>query len=101
MSRVLVTVTLQSCANSPPLGSGNEDAQCNLRLRRGVKVESRTTNEKKTQQGGPARARESRENQYRPYIEEQLRSAEVFNNSIAGRAKEERTANGPNTSRLL
>ncbi|GFS72111.1 uncharacterized protein TNCV_3903971 [Trichonephila clavipes] len=47
----------------------------NLRPRRGAKVESRPTNEKKTQQGGPVRARGSREHQYSPYIEEQARSA--------------------------
>ncbi|GFT01950.1 uncharacterized protein TNCV_3056931 [Trichonephila clavipes] len=48
---------------------------CNLRLRREAKVESRPTNEKRTQQGGPVRVRESREHQYSPYIEEQARSS--------------------------
>ncbi|GFW45825.1 uncharacterized protein TNCV_4495451 [Trichonephila clavipes] len=47
----------------------------NLRPRRGAKVESRPTNEKRTQQGGPVQARGSREHQYCPYIEEQARSA--------------------------
>ncbi|GFW26079.1 uncharacterized protein TNCV_3308501 [Trichonephila clavipes] len=47
----------------------------NLRLRRGAKVESRPTNETRTQQGGPVRARKSREHHYSPYIEEQARSS--------------------------
>ncbi|GFX92478.1 uncharacterized protein TNCV_1707541 [Trichonephila clavipes] len=47
----------------------------NLRPRRGVKVESRPTNEMRTQQGGPARARKSREHHCSPYIEEQARSS--------------------------
>ncbi|GFX63483.1 uncharacterized protein TNCV_104911 [Trichonephila clavipes] len=46
----------------------------NLRPRKGTKVESRPTIEMKTQQGGPARARSSREKHYSPYIEEQARS---------------------------
>ncbi|GFY22311.1 uncharacterized protein TNCV_3299521 [Trichonephila clavipes] len=45
----------------------------NLRPRRGAKVESRSTIEMRTQQGGPVRARESQENHYSPYIEEQAR----------------------------
>ncbi|GFW03839.1 hypothetical protein TNCV_2049551 [Trichonephila clavipes] len=46
----------------------------NLRPRRGAKVESRPTNEKRTQQGGPVRVRGSREHQYSPFIGEQARS---------------------------
>ncbi|GFT65141.1 uncharacterized protein TNCV_698351 [Trichonephila clavipes] len=47
----------------------------NLRPRRGAKVKSRPTNEKRTQQGEPVRARRSQEHQYSPYIEEQARSS--------------------------
>ncbi|GFV11656.1 uncharacterized protein TNCV_976451 [Trichonephila clavipes] len=57
---------------------GNSDAStsgCNFRPRRGAKVESRPTNEKRTQQGGLVRVGGSREQQYSPYIEEQARSA--------------------------
>ncbi|GFU97132.1 uncharacterized protein TNCV_4642251 [Trichonephila clavipes] len=45
-----------------------------LTPRRGAKVEFRPTNEKRTQQRGPVRAR-SREHQYSPYIEEKARSS--------------------------
>ncbi|GFU24958.1 uncharacterized protein TNCV_340031 [Trichonephila clavipes] len=47
----------------------------NLRPRRGTKVESLPTNEKRIQQGGPVRVRRSRDHQYRPYIEEQAKSS--------------------------
>ncbi|GFX92729.1 uncharacterized protein TNCV_3180331 [Trichonephila clavipes] len=47
----------------------------NHRPRRKAKVESQTTNEKKTQQRGPVRVRRSQEQQYNPYIEEQARSS--------------------------
>ncbi|GFX06138.1 uncharacterized protein TNCV_641851 [Trichonephila clavipes] len=47
----------------------------NLRPRRGSKVESRPTNEKKTQQGGPVRVKRSRDHQYSTYSEEQARSS--------------------------
>ncbi|GFU76800.1 uncharacterized protein TNCV_4519571 [Trichonephila clavipes] len=47
----------------------------NLRPRRGAKVESRPTNEKRIQQGGRVRARRSPEQYYSPYIEEQARSS--------------------------
>ncbi|GFU25409.1 hypothetical protein TNCV_1488661 [Trichonephila clavipes] len=47
----------------------------NLRARRGTKVESLPTNEKRIQQGGPVRVRRSRDHQYRPYIEEQAKSS--------------------------
>ncbi|GFS53496.1 hypothetical protein TNCV_4935541 [Trichonephila clavipes] len=47
----------------------------NLSPRRGVKVGSRLTNEMSTQQGGPVRARKSREHHYSPYIEKQARSS--------------------------
>ncbi|GFY42547.1 hypothetical protein TNIN_437741 [Trichonephila inaurata madagascariensis] len=44
----------------------------NLRPRRGAKKESRPSNEKRRQQGGPVRSRRNREKQqYRPYAEEQ------------------------------
>ncbi|GFX80542.1 uncharacterized protein TNCV_3929501 [Trichonephila clavipes] len=46
----------------------------NLRPRKGTKVESRPTIERKTQQGGPVRARKTREKHYSPCIEEQARS---------------------------
>ncbi|GFX54061.1 uncharacterized protein TNCV_2336971 [Trichonephila clavipes] len=46
----------------------------NLRPRKGAKVESRPTIEMKTQQGGPVRARKTREKHYSPCIEEQARS---------------------------
>ncbi|GFV54272.1 hypothetical protein TNCV_4365471 [Trichonephila clavipes] len=46
----------------------------NLGPRRGAKVESRPTNEKRTQQGGPFRVRGSQKHHYSPYIEEQARS---------------------------
>ncbi|GFT25977.1 hypothetical protein TNCV_5126431 [Trichonephila clavipes] len=42
----------------------------NLRPRRGAKVKSRPTSEKRSQQGGPVQSRGSRE-QYTPYAEEQ------------------------------
>ncbi|GFS32366.1 hypothetical protein TNIN_454391 [Trichonephila inaurata madagascariensis] len=45
----------------------------NLRPRRGAKVESRTSSEKRTQQGGPVRSRGNRE-QYNPYAEKQRNS---------------------------
>ncbi|GFY51037.1 hypothetical protein TNIN_311371, partial [Trichonephila inaurata madagascariensis] len=46
----------------------------NLQPRRGAKVESRPSSEKRTQQGGPVRSRGSREKQqYRPYADEQGR----------------------------
>ncbi|GFU12488.1 retrovirus-related Pol polyprotein from transposon 17.6 [Trichonephila clavipes] len=47
----------------------------NLRPRRGTKVESLPTNEKRIQQAGPVRVRRSRDHQYRPYIEEQVKSS--------------------------
>ncbi|GFU63932.1 uncharacterized protein TNCV_1939571 [Trichonephila clavipes] len=47
----------------------------NFRPRRGAKVESRPTNEKRTQQGELVRAKGSRDHQYSPYIEEQARLA--------------------------
>ncbi|GFT16775.1 uncharacterized protein TNCV_1333861 [Trichonephila clavipes] len=47
----------------------------NLRRKRGAKVESRPTNEMRTQQEEPVRARKSQEHQYSPYIEEQARSS--------------------------
>ncbi|GFV06642.1 hypothetical protein TNCV_2949641 [Trichonephila clavipes] len=73
----------------------------NLRPRRGAKVESQPTNEKRTQQGEPVRARGSREHQYSPYIEEQAKSeAEEVNNSTARKRKAERTADDPNLSRF-
>ncbi|GFY25668.1 uncharacterized protein TNCV_2487881 [Trichonephila clavipes] len=56
----------------------------NLRPRRGAKVESRPTNEKRTQQGGSVRIRGSREYQYSPYIEEQARSAGQKTRSRSG-----------------
>ncbi|GFY24981.1 hypothetical protein TNCV_2691721 [Trichonephila clavipes] len=43
--------------------------------KRGKSGESRPTFEKRTQQGGPVRARKSRENHFSPYIEEQARSS--------------------------
>ncbi|GFW29864.1 uncharacterized protein TNCV_3937311 [Trichonephila clavipes] len=46
----------------------------NFRPRKGTKLESRTTIEMKTQQGGPVRARNSREEHYSPYIKEHARS---------------------------
>ncbi|GFY34426.1 hypothetical protein TNCV_3978861 [Trichonephila clavipes] len=55
----------------------------NLRPRRGAKVESRPTNKKKIQQGGPAPVRGSREHQYIPYIREQA--------SRCGKQQQERT----------
>ncbi|GFW85285.1 transposable element Tcb2 transposase [Trichonephila clavipes] len=45
----------------------------NLRPKRRAKVESQSTNEKRTQQGGPVRVRGSREHQYSPYIGEKTR----------------------------
>ncbi|GFT27736.1 uncharacterized protein TNCV_3571011 [Trichonephila clavipes] len=46
-----------------------------LRPRRGAKMESRPSSEKRTQQGRPVRSRGSREKQqYRPYVEEQRSS---------------------------
>ncbi|GFY20992.1 uncharacterized protein TNCV_3990361 [Trichonephila clavipes] len=47
----------------------------NLRPRRGAKVESHSTSEMRTQQGGPVQARKRREHHYRPYIKEQARSS--------------------------
>ncbi|GFY37492.1 hypothetical protein TNIN_462111 [Trichonephila inaurata madagascariensis] len=48
----------------------------NLRSRGGAKVESRTANEKRTQQGGPDQSRRIREKQqYSLYTEEQRRSS--------------------------
>ncbi|GFS30665.1 uncharacterized protein TNIN_435701 [Trichonephila inaurata madagascariensis] len=44
----------------------------NLRPRRGAKVESQPSSEKRTQQGGPVRSRGSREHQYCPYAGEQI-----------------------------
>ncbi|GFW83993.1 retrovirus-related Pol polyprotein from transposon 297 [Trichonephila clavipes] len=75
----------------------------NLRPRRDAKMEFRPANEKRTQQGGPVRARGSKDKQqYRSYTEEQRRSrnsgipeAEVVNNSIARRGKKERTVKTP------
>ncbi|GFY55640.1 hypothetical protein TNIN_424231 [Trichonephila inaurata madagascariensis] len=46
----------------------------NLRPRRGAKVESRPSKEKRKQQRGPVRSKENREQQYSPYAEEQRRS---------------------------
>ncbi|GFV76717.1 hypothetical protein TNCV_4729371 [Trichonephila clavipes] len=48
----------------------------NLRLRRGTKVESRPSSEKRIQQGRPIRSRGNREQQYSPCAEEQRRSDE-------------------------
>ncbi|GFW56257.1 retrovirus-related Pol polyprotein from transposon 17.6 [Trichonephila clavipes] len=68
----------------------------NLRPRRGAKVESRPTNEKRTQQGGPVRARGRREHQYSPTSKSKQGQlvgrpeAEMVNNSITRRGKEER-----------
>ncbi|GFX19657.1 hypothetical protein TNCV_2075651 [Trichonephila clavipes] len=44
----------------------------NLRPRRGAKVESRPSSEKRTQQEGSVRSRENREQQYSPYAEDFL-----------------------------
>ncbi|GFX76066.1 hypothetical protein TNCV_3718371 [Trichonephila clavipes] len=64
-----------------------------LRSRRGAKVESRATNEKKTQQGGPVRARGIREHQYSSYIEKQAISAGRKTRSRSGQQQycQERT----------
>ncbi|GFW73889.1 hypothetical protein TNCV_48781 [Trichonephila clavipes] len=77
----------------------------NLRPRRGVKVEFRPTNEKRTQQRGPVRVRRSREYQYSPYIVEQARSAGRKTRSRCGKQQhcEERkggTADGLNLGRF-
>ncbi|GFU11594.1 uncharacterized protein TNCV_4492271 [Trichonephila clavipes] len=47
----------------------------NLRPRSGKRVESRTTIERKTQQGGPVRSRKGRGRNDSPYIEERTRSS--------------------------
>ncbi|GFT65342.1 uncharacterized protein TNCV_1559831 [Trichonephila clavipes] len=47
----------------------------NLRPRIGKREESRTTIERKTQQGGPSRSRKGRERNDSPYIEERTRSS--------------------------
>ncbi|GFW76941.1 hypothetical protein TNCV_2030461 [Trichonephila clavipes] len=79
----------------------------NLRPRRGAKVESRPTNEKRTQQGGPVRVRGNREHINTAPTSKSKQGqqvgrpeAEVVNNSIARRGKEERTWDGPNLSRF-
>ncbi|GFW12943.1 uncharacterized protein TNCV_3328751 [Trichonephila clavipes] len=62
----------------------------NLRPRRGAKVKSRPTNEKRTHYGVPVRARRSWEHLYSPYIEGQaagIPEAGVISNSIARRGK--------------
>ncbi|GFW66521.1 uncharacterized protein TNCV_3840612 [Trichonephila clavipes] len=70
----------------------------NLKPRRGAKVESRPAIELKTQQGGPVRARKSRENNYSPYISKSKQGQaaripeEVVNTRIARKGKEEQTA---------
>ncbi|GFY21370.1 hypothetical protein TNCV_3994141 [Trichonephila clavipes] len=75
---------------------------------------TRTTNEKRTQEGGPFRARGSRGHQYNPLSKSKQGQqvgrpeAEVVNNSITRRGKEERErerererkADGPNLSRF-
>ncbi|GFW58687.1 hypothetical protein TNCV_378701 [Trichonephila clavipes] len=74
----------------------------NLRLRRGTKVKSRSANKKRTQQGGPVRSRGIREkNNSDPTPRSKevqvagIPEAEVVNNSIVRRGKEERTATDP------
>ncbi|GFV96271.1 uncharacterized protein TNCV_2812481 [Trichonephila clavipes] len=68
--------------------------------RRGAKVESRPANEKRTQQGGQIRS-SGRNNSTDPTPRSKegqtarMPEAEVVNNSIASRGKEERTATDP------
>ncbi|GFV45631.1 uncharacterized protein TNCV_326231 [Trichonephila clavipes] len=71
----------------------------NLRSRRGAKVESRPTNEMRTQHGGPVRARGSLEHQYSPYIEEQARSAGRKSRSRSGQQQHCQERKGGTNSR--
>ncbi|GFW20873.1 uncharacterized protein TNCV_1050941 [Trichonephila clavipes] len=76
----------------------------NLRPRTEAKVESQPTNEKRTQQEGPVRARGSQEHQYSPY---KRRASKVSSSedqkqrwSTTALSGEERTAEGPNLPRF-
>ncbi|GFV58395.1 hypothetical protein TNCV_1657571 [Trichonephila clavipes] len=64
-----------------------------LRPRRGAKGESRPSNEKRTQQGGPVRSRRNREQHYSPYAEEKIRPGGRSTRSRRGRQQhcQERT----------
>ncbi|GFX31380.1 retrovirus-related Pol polyprotein from transposon 297 [Trichonephila clavipes] len=74
----------------------------NLQPRRGAKVEFRPTNEKRTQQGGPVRARGSRKHQYSPYIEEQARSRSRNTRSKSGQQQHcQERKGGVNSNRSL
>ncbi|GFX08873.1 uncharacterized protein TNCV_761611 [Trichonephila clavipes] len=76
---------------------------CNLRPRRGAKVESRPANEKRTQQGGPVRSRGSREKQlYRPYTEEQRSSSSRNTRSRSGQQQHfQERKGGANSNRSI
>ncbi|GFX88830.1 hypothetical protein TNCV_2575371 [Trichonephila clavipes] len=70
-----------------------------FQTKKSSKVESRPTNEKKTQQGGPVRARGSREPQYSPYIIEQARSAGRKTRSRSGEQQNGQERKGGTNSR--
>ncbi|GFV80671.1 uncharacterized protein TNCV_4618331 [Trichonephila clavipes] len=74
----------------------------NLRPRKGTKVEFRPTIEMKTQQGGPVRARNSREKHYSPYIEEQARSGSKNTRRRGSQQQNgQKRKGGANTNRSL
>ncbi|GFV73062.1 uncharacterized protein TNCV_3398391 [Trichonephila clavipes] len=74
----------------------------NLRPRRGENVQSRPANEKRTQQGGPFRARRSRKYHYSPYIEEQERSSSRNSGSRSSQQQNcQEWKGGPNTHRSI
>ncbi|GFX19984.1 uncharacterized protein TNCV_1435441 [Trichonephila clavipes] len=76
-------------------------SEYNLRPRRGAKVESRLTNEMRTQQGGPVRARKAENITTAPTSKSKqgqasgIPEAEVVNNRISRSGKEERTTRDP------
>ncbi|GFX88816.1 uncharacterized protein TNCV_2575231 [Trichonephila clavipes] len=74
----------------------------NLRPRRDAKMEFRPANEKRTQQGGPVRARGSRDKQqFRPYTEEQRRSSSRNTRSRIGQQHFQERKGGANSSRSI
>ncbi|GFX08756.1 uncharacterized protein TNCV_4227761 [Trichonephila clavipes] len=74
----------------------------NLRPRKGTKVESRSTIEMKTQQGGPVRATNSREKHYSPYIKEQARSGSKNTRSRSSQQQNcQKRKEGANSNRSL
>ncbi|GFX63438.1 uncharacterized protein TNCV_3620411 [Trichonephila clavipes] len=73
----------------------------NLRPRKGKRVESRLTIEKKTQQGGRVRSRKSRERNDRPYIQERTRSSNKNAKREGAQQRQDQERRGTCTKKVL